>query len=258
MAINTSISDNADYPGYCMLAAGDEAEFKRFRSHPQIVGIIEGIDGQAGLESINIALGHKPEYMARMEEFRRNDTVGEPAMSEYSAIGRFAPTTLRYIKFASELETLYGSLDGWRIAEIGGGYGGQCRILSVVADFQRYVIFDLEGPRRLTRRYLDQFDVANVEVKDIFDFTPEPFDLVISNYALSEIRKDVQDVYIEKILKNARHGFMVYNQAFYRQYIPTFSHPAQHILSVIPGAQLLPPERLPQADRNFNNVLIYW
>ena len=37
------------------------------------------------------------------------------------------------------------------------------------------------------------------------------YDLVISNYAFSELTRNVQDIYTDKIIKNSSHGYITYN-----------------------------------------------
>ena len=65
--------------------------------------------------------------------FRENDRLGSPLTCDYDACGRFSPTTLRYAKVYSDLMRLFRDLDGQRIIEIGGGYGGQCFVIHVGA-----------------------------------------------------------------------------------------------------------------------------
>ena len=38
------------------------------------------------------------------------------------------------------------------------------------------------------------------------------YDLIISNYAISECNKDVQKYYIENILSKSKHGYITHNQ----------------------------------------------
>ena len=42
----------------------------------------------------------------------------------------------------------------------------------------------------------------------------DSYDLVISNYAISECSKLVQEYYIENILSKSKQGYIIYNQIF--------------------------------------------
>ena len=74
-------------------------------------------------------------------------------------------TTARYIKNLSDLINLFGSLDGMRIAEIGGGYGGLCKIISDQFELDSYTLFDLPDCLDLSKKFLDNFGIDNVNTK---------------------------------------------------------------------------------------------
>ncbi len=255
----TSISHEENYISICREAAKNKIVFEVFRRHPTYMGIVEGLSAIDGAEYIKYALNVCPEFLGLMSEFQRNDSVGGPIVSQYSPIGPFSPTTLRYIKVAADIETMFGSLDGLRVAEIGVGYGGQCRILSCRHDFASYALYDLPEAASLATRYLNCFSVKNVISRNIFEESDQEYDFVISNYALSEIRKDVQDVYIERLLKRAKHGYIIYNQAFFEGTYPGFSYSVDDVLRMFPNFKCKSghPD-MPEADVRLNNFLLYW
>src|SRR5207247_1982417 len=101
----------------------------------------------------------------------------------------------------SDLLDLFGSLDGIRIVEIGGGYGGQCAVVSAVATPASYTLVDLDPVLRLQQAYLREFRVSNVSFAPARDLDPSAgYDLVISNYAFSECMRRVQRHYLERVL----------------------------------------------------------
>jgi hypothetical protein len=67
-----------------------------------------------------------------MERFKINDLVGSPTTYVYHRFGRISPSTLRYVKVASDLRRLFGDLTGAKVAEIGVGYGGQLLVLDQI------------------------------------------------------------------------------------------------------------------------------
>src|SRR5439155_19874851 len=113
--------------------------------------------------------------------------------------GALSPTTWRYIKVMSDLEKLFGSLDGWHVAEIGVGYGGQCKILNDLYAVGSYTFYDLEPVMQLAAKYVEAARSPVVERLRLADFRqlgagePATYDLVISNWALSECVRDVQE-----------------------------------------------------------------
>jgi len=72
-----------------------------------------------------------------MHLFEANDHVGDPERYLYDKL-LISPSTLRYCKVFSDLVNLFTSLDGYSICEIGGGYGGQCRIIDAGSPLNEY------------------------------------------------------------------------------------------------------------------------
>jgi len=190
--------------------------------------------------------------MHRLEEFRRNDKFGNPRTHSYGSIGLFSPTTLRYIKVAADLKKLFVTLDHARICEIGVGYGGQCRILSVLFRPARYILVDIQPVLALARRFLDNFDVSSfVSYKTMDELEEEAFDLVISNYAFTELQGGIQDVYLRRVISRSRCGYITYNEIT----PPEFrSYKADQLVSMIPGATILPEIPLTHP----RNCVIVW
>ena len=101
-----------------------------------------------------------------------------------------------------------------RVVEVGGGYGGLCRVLSKVCEFDEYILIDLPEVSALQRKYLDQFPDLKDKVKCIptteYDEIKD-IDLFISNYALSECDLPTQMAYYDKIITNSKFVYMIYN-----------------------------------------------
>ena len=129
-----------------------------------------------------------------------NDFYGNPVMHRYGQ-KRFSTSTLQYIGVLANLIRFFGSLDGLRIVEIGGGYGGQCRTIMDIYKPELYHIIDLPEVCELQKKYCG----ASCFTEPI----GLEYDLVISNYALSEI--DDNKLYIDKVLRKSKHGYITCN-----------------------------------------------
>jgi hypothetical protein len=246
------------YNAVCDKAASDDMFFEIFRRHPVYMEIVETLPPEPGLEYIKIALQKCPNFYQTIDEFRRNDEVGAPLIASYSKVGPFSPTTLRYIKVAADLQTMFGNLSGMHIAEIGVGYGGQCRILSFLQAFSSYFMFDLPNALRLAERYLKHFETANIHPASL-STCPTHFDLVISNYALSEICMEEQDRYISSVLSKSTHGYIIYNQQAFAAQFPGYSYTPEQLVEKLPKAKIVKGyPSMPQADAMHDNCLIHW
>lgn len=219
MTMKTSCSDNGKYPSFCEEASKNAEVFKTFRRHPDYISIVETVSQDDGRKYLQMALQRTPMLEKHLKYFQSSEGVGSPFVYPYrskwySKKRLFSPTTLRYIKVLSDLIFLFGNLNQMKIIEIGGGYGGLCKIISDCFSFKRYILVDLKPALDLSRRFLSYFRVPNVEFQsqqDIEAKIPEQFDLVISNYAFTEIRRDIQDIYMEKVLKRSARGYMLCN-----------------------------------------------
>lgn len=129
-----------------------------------------------------------------------NDFYGSPKLHNYGQ-KKFSTSTLQYIGVLANLVRMFGSLDGMRIVEIGGGYGGQCRTICDIYKPACYHIIDLPEVCELQRRYC----FADCYTSP----TGQQYDLVISNYALSEITEN--KLYIDEVVKRSKHGYITCN-----------------------------------------------
>jgi len=135
-------------------------------------------------------------FKDRMHKFT-NDFFGNPRFKHKG----FSPSTWQYISVLTNLVKHFGSLDGMRIVEIGGGYGGQCRTIFDLYKPECYHIIDLPEVCSLQRKYCP----AECYTQP----TGQEYDLLISNYALSEI--DNNKLYIDEVVRKSEHGYITCN-----------------------------------------------
>ena len=208
-----SVSGISDYPAFCKIAAEEPLVFQSFKRQAVYRSILEHVSDPLGQEYLKIIEGRYPFILNKIEECKENDFLGDPMTCFYGdRYGYLSPTTLRYMKVAGDIIHLFGSLEGKEIVEIGGGYGGQCKIISSLAKFGRYTIIDLPEACLLTRKYLRLLGVNDVTLFDNKHLPiKDSYDLVISNYAFSEVGKIQQIQYIEKIINRSKAGYMTCN-----------------------------------------------
>ncbi len=200
------------YPKFCLLASKEKEVFDHFRSHNTYRAIVETVHhNHQGLELLQQIKSNYPELMPKLPAICEDDLIGGPVQFYYPEIGSVAPTVLRYVKIAGDLLKEFGDLSNFRIAEIGCGFGGQCKILHDICGFSNYVMIDLPECCELIKTYMSHFDVQNFDVIDCYNITENiPCDLVISNWAFSEVCKEGQLHYMEKIINAAPNGYMQY------------------------------------------------
>lgn len=122
-----------------------------------------------------------------------------------------SPTTLRYLKVASDLKILFGPNLG-NVAEIGCGYGGQTIVNDQLLNISTARLFDLTIVNKLIDRYLNTHLLKGAFVTTVINKeVPRNYDLVISNYSFSELPKKLQLTYIKKVLLRAKSGYLTMN-----------------------------------------------
>jgi hypothetical protein len=234
----TSVTDDGAYTRLCDRAASDPVVFASFKRHPDYTPVLEHVNPDEGAEYLRLALEQSPPFAALLERFRDNDRLGNPHVADYGEHGSFSPTTLRYVKVMSDLVTLFGPLDGFRIIEIGCGYGGQCFTVHVASQPESYVLVDLDPCLRLQKVYLTELGVQNISC-----LSPEQlpndgaYDLIISNYAFSECTGDVQREYLARVLRQSQRGYLTCNWISPHHF---HSLAADDLLAAMPGSSFLP------------------
>lgn len=245
-----SLSELDDYLTLCELAATDDEYFMKFRSCSSYRAILENVDGLAG-EKLHTAL---QSYGRSAEEFRHlwHPNIGNPYTFRVRGLGKISPTELRYSKIMCELEALFGSLDGFKITEIGVGFGGQGGQILNFFNVAEYEFVDLVEPLQLVKKYLTEIKAPGVVRMTSPDRLHEDKrDLVISNYAYSELTRELQEKYFEKIIIQSSRGFVIYNHI-----TPNDFHTmtAVEFAARIRGAEVIPENPLSHPG----NVLVVW
>lgn len=78
----------------------------------------------------------------------------------------------------------------------------------------KYTLYDLPEALGLAERYLGNYEECrnNIRYADGGHiYFEDNYDLVISEYAFCELRREVQDMYIEKVILKSRRGYFTWN-----------------------------------------------
>jgi putative sugar O-methyltransferase len=209
------------YLEVCDACVDNESNFQSFKQNPQFNGILEHASKENGdryIQFISELSSFENDIVPSLDAWRRNDENGGTVKYEYPLYGTFSPTTLSYIynyyrmkQYIPEIDTLKN------IVEIGGGYGGQCYVISQKVKFNSYTIFDLKEVTRLQSKYLKRLDIDNVQClypETFSEFQDKTIDLIISTFAWSELSRNVQLYYFMNYISKAKHGFFRCNLCY--------------------------------------------
>lgn len=253
---NRSESEDGLYLRFVEKAVREYKVFARFKAHPHYRSVLEHVSAEVGQQYLDVMKGEAADLVAAIERFKINDIVGSPIRFEYDQVGLISPTTLRYLKVASDLRQLFGDLQGKKIVEIGVGYGGQLLVLDQLYRFSAYRLCDLQPVLALTSRYLEShilnssYETQTLNQND----GTETYDLVISNYAFAELPAPLQRKYIEKILSRSRCGYLTMDSGKPNSCFKENHLMVEELQVMLPGCEIL--EEVPNTWPD--NYIVVW
>jgi putative sugar O-methyltransferase len=251
----TSITDGEytkSWPSFAHQAHTDTHIFNKFRRSHVLIEALDHVsleDAKKYLIEIEKMSNFRPEFK---EALRQLDSLGKPIKFWMRPHGLYSSTSIRYLKVYLDLNLLFGNLDSFRIVEIGVGFGGQAQIISSLSNPSTYTLLDLPPVLELSKKILD---INSIGTK--FDYldgrNPVEIDsdLVISNYAFSELNKVTQNLYLERVLLNAKRGYVTWNNLSEKQ-LGGIS--LAELIREIPNSQILPEVPLTHPG----NCIVWW
>ena len=186
---------------------------RNFRRKYDYREILEHVSYTLGKEYFQrIKIQTKANYETLIENNLKNDSFGNPYKYRYEDGLVLSPTTLRYIHTALDIERTVNLTSSDSIAEIGIGYGGQAAVIERLFKVDKYYAFDLPEVINLANIFLSEIGSNFCFMNDLMARNPQKhWDVVISNYAFSELHKDLQTQYLENVLSKASRGYMIMN-----------------------------------------------
>lgn len=219
------------YLKHCKECLTNEELFLNFKSKSAYRIILEHVKPNLGNLYIKVGEEKFSNYLKKLnwDKILENDKIGNPRkhnfvqLRKYTSKTEISPTTIRYIITGLEILSSYKKKNpenkNLTIVEVGGGYGGQCKVLHDMAylfdlTISSYLIFDYDIVCNLQKKYLARHNLNNINFS-YFDEKKKVninnFDLFISNYALGEVNKVYQNWYIKNVICKARNIYIIWN-----------------------------------------------
>jgi putative sugar O-methyltransferase len=144
------------------------------------------------------------------DEICKNDLYGDPVRLHFDhALSPVNSCTMRYVWNAWETVTNL-RIEGRRVVEIGGGYGGLARLICQFGKPSEYTIVDLPEALALSEMYLRRYELST---KLAFLRPDEAMsgDVFIANYSLAEFGRNVQMHYLDAVVSKSDSGYFTHN-----------------------------------------------
>lgn len=252
-----SDSDSTPYSDFVSSVLADKRNFEKFRRNYSYRLILEHVGFQLGkiyltkLKPANIDSYLHNQTLLRLSE------IGAPRVYKYDGVGWISPTILRYLFVHQNLIKIFKTSEFDKVAEIGVGFGGQICVSLQLMQIESYSIYDLPQVSQLAKRVLKETGIFEVKVqtKSINPLEIEDYDLVISNYAFSELPYSVQNDYVDRILTRAKRGYLTMNSGrTNKSGRSTGKMSLEELLQHLPGAEVLEEDPLTGPD----NYILVW
>ena len=199
--------------------------FASFKSKRGYWSILEHTTESLAKQYLCHAFILKPDLVTAryVQELHEQARVGRPQIATFHApVGEMPPSQLRYWKQACEIVALFGPLDGFRISEIGVGYGGLAHALFLASDrrIAAYTLADLPSVESLALKVLKVVLPSEVEKVTLYNRDNSSVahraadagaDLCISNWAFSELNAVVAERYLDTIFRSCERGYLTWN-----------------------------------------------
>jgi hypothetical protein len=204
-------SENNNFFKFCREASESEIYFSSFKTNPNFTPII-GNDVR-GYDIAKSSLKKITDYslLDNIEKYKENDLLGSPPLHFFPTIGKISSGTLYFMFILNNILEEFGDITNFDVCEIGSGYGGQANIL-LTYGVNQYTCIDNFSTLSLAKKYLTKNNKTNVIYYDTDNIeTDRNYDLVISNWCLSEMDQTGISFYIDNIVSKSRFGYFEMN-----------------------------------------------
>lgn len=209
----------------------DQNTIYSFKTDRDIIGIIENVNLEFGNDYLNNIMKFEESQNIDWTRVKYLNDIGCPHMNEFiinNNVILLSPTTLRYVYYSLDILSYMKGLNLSKIqlVEVGGGYGFQCILFFELAklffiDIDKYHIVDLPEANNMQKQYIMACQshiepiMDKIEFISFYDIENTNFksenSFFVSNYALGEFTKEIQNFYVKNIISFMKHGYICWN-----------------------------------------------
>lgn len=205
MKWNIKTSHEAQYKTSVIQALNSEESFKTFRSNKTFAEIISDAMPNATKNYICNELIKYPNITSKLNIFRKMDELGSPELVEYNEI-KTSPRNLKYMLTTALIQENFPNIK--TVVEIGSCYGGLCFTLGNIFSLTGYKLVDIDCVVSLAKLFLSKLPpISNIEQDRFFNPNP-PYDICISESALSEMDFELIEHYYQIYLIKSKYLFI--------------------------------------------------
>jgi hypothetical protein len=203
--------DDNPFSNICENICENEDLFSTFKTNPVFCQII-GNDIRGNQISEECLKKIKNQFILdNIEKYKKNDLYGGAPLNKLPIVGEISSGTIYFLLILDKIIENFGDINNFNVCEIGSGYGGQANIL-LMHGVKTYTCIDNQSTLKLAEKYLNKFTHGNVVYYDTDNIEVDrEYDLVISNWCLSEFDNNGIKFYIDNIVSKSKYGYFEMN-----------------------------------------------
>jgi putative sugar O-methyltransferase len=212
----------------CRQSLVDENIYNNFKNIPEYTKILQHCPQSIANKALPFIINEKVNIP--WDIIQKNDQIGNPKVFEFvinDKILLLSSTTILYVYQALDILLIHKN-KSLSIVEIGGGYGGLCFILFVLAPLfnvviKDYTIIDIPDVLLHQEKYLNDINIISnkkIYFKSCFEISSseKSYDLCISIYALGEFTRTSIDNYYFNLVSKCLSVYLWWNLSEIPQY----------------------------------------
>ena len=256
-----SVSGSMDWPRACAALVNGtwtSENFRRTNAVRQVVETLGPVDGRHFAKWIR---NKAPNYLFD-QRVAAIDTWGGPIRWPAACLGTprsFSPTTLRYLAHALWLNNKGFVKEGGTVIELGVGYGGLAAMNAIVSNATTFMI-DLAPVTQAAIRQMNELGLGNFASTD-HSIVKKNDVCFISNYAFTELSRDLQDHYVDQYVRHANRGVILSNADVFAKHMRSRNNDQIIQMLGIHGINATEDKIssiLCPSDRDHGNVILAW
>lgn len=256
-----SISGTMDWPRACAALASGAWTSKNFRRIHAVRQVVETLGPADGRHFGRWIRNNTQGYLTD-KRVAAIDAWGDPICWPAACLGSpraFSPTTLRFLAHALWLKKEGFVKEGGTVIEIGVGFGGLAAMNAIVSNATTIMI-DLPPVAQAAMLQLNELGLGKFASIDHAKAAAGDV-CFISNYAFTELSRDMQDTYADKFIRHADRGVILSNAAVFAGHMQSRDN-AQIVELLVKHGIVAKEDKISNilcpSDRQHGNVIVGW
>ena len=141
----------------------------------------------------------------------RDSKVGSPKIWKQG----FSLNNLQNIFYLQTMKKVFSNVDFDYVTDVGGGYGGMCRLMRVLGYEGEYDIIDFDIMHKMQKYFLESNEITDTRFKKLADksFSPSGNSLLLATFSMNEMPLTDRSV-IEHNIYEYDKFFIAHNKRF--------------------------------------------